>query len=153
MGGDIWNIKLCKCLDRGIAIVIGRSTNKAETGQRDHRINAVEVLLYGRATIEAPCKARNNANSFCFKRADDCIVMSTIPRQNVAAQHQNSNRCSCIALRQFSKIGDDFCASQVWVVKTNFRVIDGGGGLNLIPAAIFGVSAYQKAEHGLKVVV
>ena len=79
--------------------------------------------------------------------------MSAIPRQDVTAQHQNSDCCSCIALRQFSKISDDFRACKVWVVQANFGVIDGGGGLNFVPAAIFRVTAYQKAEHGLKVVV
>ena len=33
MSSDIRNIKLCKCFDRGVAVVVGRSTNKAETSQ------------------------------------------------------------------------------------------------------------------------
>ena len=95
-GGQIGDVQLGQDRFGRLGVVVGRSADQREAGERDDRIDrrlAVlqEEPLDRRARIQTACKRRDDLQAACFERLDHTIVVGGVAGQHVGAHEQQTD--------------------------------------------------------------
>ena len=151
---DIGHVECGKGGHGGGAVVIGGATDKAEAGERNHRIHAArEIGVDGGATVEASGKGGQDGQPLCFEGADDAVVMRGVRGEDVGAQHQKAHgRHGAFGAGNGGNIGGD-AGGKVGMIQAHIGVIDGGLGRDRFPFALGRIARDEVADHLFDIVV
>jgi hypothetical protein len=77
-------------------VVVGRSTDEREAGQRDDGVDrgaaiGDEELVDRRPRIETRCKCRNDLQPAPLEGGDDAVVVRAVAGENVGAHDQQAD--------------------------------------------------------------
>ena len=124
--GDIGHIQRRQGGHGGGAVVVGGAPDKAETGQRHHRVNAFEIGVDRGAAIKPTRKGRDAGDALGLKRGDHRIIMRGIRRQHIRPQHQKADGGGGPRRTRYAgQIAGD-AARKLRVIKPDIGVIDRG---------------------------
>ena len=111
MRRDIGQVQRCQRLDRCGAVIVGRTTNKAEPGQGHHRINAragggLEEIVDRRPPIQTASKGGDTGDALRLEPANDRVIMRGVACKDVRAQQEQADGRLCARrARQIGQIG------------------------------------------------
>ena len=158
MGRDIGHVQRRQSGHRRRAVVIGRSADQAESGQRNQRVDrrplrTLKESLDGRTSVQPAGKGGHHGQPLRLEGGDHGIVMGAVIRQNIGPQHQQPHGgAGARRARQVGQPRGD-PSGQPRMIQAHIRVIDGCLGRGLGPAAARGIARHQKAQHLFDIVV
>ncbi len=151
---DIGDVERGERVGGGGGVVVGRSADQREAGERDDGIDrrpAVlhEELLDRRPRIEARCKDRHNPQPTRLERLDHAVVMPGIPGKHIGAQHEQADRAASAADGKRFDAGGD-AAFHARVIDADIRIFRRRLRLQRSaqrPALAIGVAVDKRADH------
>ena len=134
MRGHIGHIEPGEHLFGRLGIVISRPADQGKAGQGDHGIDTSQAIFHKefvnrRPGIQTGRKGRYHPQSTRLQRCNHTVVMASIARQQIGAQHQNTDRSDSFrGCRSWQSVG--LCSEapgHAWVINTELRVFHRGG--------------------------
>ena len=86
--GDVRNIERRQCFDCSFAVVVGRSSDKTEPGQRYENVNlAFEIGFNRRSAVQSSGEGGQALQPCRLEIADDRIVVGGVGCQHIGPHH------------------------------------------------------------------
>jgi hypothetical protein len=160
--GDVGHIEFAQRHFGSACIVVSRTTDQRETGERDQRLDfgvaaVLEETVHGGARIQAAGKGRDHPQPTRLQRSNDRVVMRGVARQQIRAQQQQAHGGLVLAAVswQVAQLFAD-AVFHLWVVQPHLGVFDrvfglGQGAQGL--ARALGVAVHQGFDQVLDVVL
>ena len=130
MRRKIRHIEFSQNFFRCCRIIVSRTADQRETGQRHQSINAGLAIFEKEFTdriarIKSAGKSRNDREALGFEGGDHTIIMRAIASQQIGPHDEHANRAllACADLAQtISALGNT--TGKCWMINTRFRIFD-----------------------------
>ncbi len=108
---QVRHVELRQRLLGGVGVVVGRTADEREAGERDERVDhrlavAQEEALHGRARVEAAGEGGDHAQPARLERSDHAVVVRAVAGEQVRAHDEHADRAALAARGHARQRGD-----------------------------------------------